>query len=183
MKTYTQAQVNRGRLSAKLTRARSATGHGILYGLGHGGYDPNARLPSDGQGLCDCSGFALAWVPGISRDQHDKHKPWSADIPWDNTDAVVADAKGKQELFVLLAEPIPGCAMVYDRTMSGGESCGHCAIVTAVQRDLNGKVTKIIGIDCHGGVRGHTICAIEEHDLSYFLAKHALYVCLREDLA
>jgi len=178
---YESQHFNPDRLAAHLKRARTTIGHGILYELGAGGTDPNAPLPSNSEKRCDCSGFALAWVPGISREQEGKGKPWSESIPWVNTDSVVHDATGEQRLYVQLQWPTPGCMMVYSAAMSGAERCGHCAVVSEVSMSPTGP-RSIHGIDCHGGLSGHTISAIEEHDLSYFLAKHAIFVALKEDL-
>ena len=178
---YTHDQASPVSMAAVLSRARSATNHGILYGIGCGGEDPCAILPSDSQGKCDCSGFALAWCQGISRTQGGKGKPWSNSIPYINTDAAVHDADGAGALFIALDKPIPGSVAVYPK-QGPQEPYGHCCVITAVQCSLDGEPTQITGIDCHGGVRGHTVCAIEEHDLTYFLGKSGVrFVILREN--
>ena len=130
----------------------------IRYRLGQGGFDPEAPTPSY-NGECDCSGF-IAWCLGISRDQRDRHGMWIS------TTEIVADANGRQRLFVRLEGPEPGCLAAYpDR--DGRQ--GHVALVT--------QVSPLWGIDCSSGRNG-----VAERSLAFFLRRSPTFCALRQDL-
>lgn len=173
----TQEQVNPQVITARLARARSAIGHGILYNLGSGGTNPAATLPSDGSGKCDCSGF-LSWTVPMDRQQENLNKPWSKTIPWISTAAIVADVTGDQELFVQVAHPFPGCYVAYS-----AEPEGHCAVVTHVETNAAGETTELTVVDCHGGYSGHHVAAITENEADYFFRQPThVYFTLKQDL-
>lgn len=167
------AALNLRRLSARVARARSAVHKGVKYGLGKGGNLPNAATPADG-GLCDCSGFALAWVFYLAR------RPKNGRPGWLETTAVARDATGAQKTWVAIERPIAGCAVVYGD--HGGEQ-GHCAVVTDATFDAKGRVATLHGVDCSSGRSRATGEAINERDLSFFIAKNPVYAVLKEDLA
>lgn len=167
---------NASRLIARVRRARSAAGRGIRYGLGKGGFDPNAVLPSGKDRLCDCSGFALAWAFYLNRT------PKKGRAAWLETSAVYADATGPQKTFVRISAPVAGCAVVYpDRKVNGVHEEGHCAIVTDATFDSEKAVT-LKGIDCSSGQSKRTGQAITERDLTFFLRRpDCAFVLLKED--
>lgn len=167
--------------SARIARARSAVGRGVLYKLGHGGTDPSTPLPSKTR-YCDCSGF-ISWVLGIRRSPKPSRQ-W-----WIETTMICNDAKsGKaNSTFVKLGSPEPGCLVAYpDRrvTRVGNDGAvrttvrqGHVALVTSI---TNGRITCI---DCGAGQGGTTVEAIRERDLTdLFDAKGGIYIALRQDL-
>ncbi len=153
-----------------LARARSATGHAILYWIGQGGRDPAAALPSNSvrvahewAGLDRPSQQALeplALAMGI--DVHDpvlvreacdcsgfvcwalgfarSHPGSDGTDDWFNTDSIWADAKGPQKRFERIAKSRPGALVVYPR-MDSHENYGHVAIV--VETDSEGRATLI----------------------------------------
>jgi hypothetical protein len=165
------------RMKAKIIRARSVLGLLCYYKLGEGGLEPRsehpARVNRDGRPQCDCSGFAC-WVYSISRLQGDKGKPWSSQIQWVNTDAMVRDANGPQRLFTRLDGPVPGCIVVYGRK---GQRVGHCAVLTEVS-----PTGRIFGIDCASGAFGLIGQAIRERGLDWMLGRGAIYIALNEDM-
>lgn len=167
--------------SARISRARTAIGKGILYKLGYGGTDPKLPLPTNGK-YCDCSGF-IAWVLGIKRSPKPTRN-W-----WIETTMMCNDAKsGKPtSTFVKLPEAEPGCLVAYPdrvvrRILPNGEVVtrirqGHVAIVTAV---TSGRITCI---DCGAGNGGTTVEAIRERDLTeLFLSRGGIFITLRQDL-
>lgn len=189
-----------GRLEARVERARSAIGKGIRYKMGQGGFFPDAPLPDQiyrvvggwiRPRLCDCSGF-VAWVLGMRRDQINAKKWWSKLLPWIETTMVYADATGPQRVFVKIAEPVPGCLVVYGDTE---KSQGHIGVVTMVDPDVT---TRYIGIareagytkgliavvDCSSGMSKKTGDAIHERDGAVFLSNlRSIFCVLKEDLA
>jgi hypothetical protein len=87
---------------------------------------------------CDCSGF-VCWALGVPRDD--------APLPggWINTDAMFADALGKQTLFGPVQGPAtPGCLLVYPKPSNARRAGqpGHVGIITAV--DATGRVTQVL---------------------------------------
>lgn len=155
--------INYERLQARLERARSAKGHGITYGLGKGGFDPADNLP-DQNGKCDCSGF-VSWCLGMSRQQGNKNKPWSKQIPWIETTAVHKDATGKQLVFKAIPKPVAGCLVVFPD--SNGKE-GHIGVVA-----IAGAQYTVV--DC-------TSKGITEHPGTYFRGKKSTVFCiLKED--
>lgn len=158
--------------AARVARARSAVGKGVLYKLGHGGTDPKAPLPSKTK-YCDCSGF-IAWVIGLNRAPKPS-RPW-----WIETTNICVDAKsGKpSSIFVKLSAPEPGCLVAYpDRIVAGKVRQGHVALVSAFQGN------RFMCIDCGAGNGGKTVEAIRERDLTdLFNSKGAIFVALRQDL-
>jgi cell wall-associated NlpC family hydrolase len=125
-------------------RALSCVGTGI-YGLGKGGRDPKAPSPLDAHGLADCSAF-LAWAWGESRyDPDDGEDEIGGD--WIYTDALEADAKGRQRFCrqIAVADVLPGDGLVY----GAGAKVGHCAIVVAVPAVVR-RFADLTVVHCHG---------------------------------
>jgi cell wall-associated NlpC family hydrolase len=153
-----------------LARANAATGHAILYWIGHGGRDPGAALPSDpvrvahewaGLDLADQRALTpLAQAMGI--DVHDpalvreacdcsgfvcwalgvsRLAPGAGGDAWINTDSIWADASGPRQRFEAIARARPGALVVYPKQGSG-EHYGHVAIV--VEADAHGRATRIV---------------------------------------
>lgn len=112
-----------------LARARSAIGHGTLYKLGKGGFNPASPHPWNALGECDCSGYA-AWCLGVSR--HTEH-PFYAhqNGGWLETSAIVADAHSSFGMFEAIRweQAQPGDLLVYGD--SGGHQ-GHVGVVSEV---------------------------------------------------
>jgi len=125
-----------------LARARSALESQVVYRLGRGGVDPDARKPAQ-NGECDCSGFAC-WALGLSRiTEHPLYVAFGGDggrIGWINTDSIVHDAGRSTGFFERLDAPAPGCVIVYPKKGSG-RSYGHIGIVTRVS---GGSASKVI---------------------------------------
>lgn len=146
-------------LTKYVNRAVSATGHGIKYKLGKGGYFPNDPLPTR-TGTCDCSGF-VAWVLGTSRI------PKPSRLFWLETTNVYLDATTKQKVFVQIDKAVPGCIVVFpDR--NGHE--GHMGIVETV----NSFNTYTV-IDC-------TSKGITVQSGRYFRANKAIFCILKQDV-
>lgn len=84
---------------------------------------------------CDCSGF-VCWALGVPRD--------GSPLPggWINTDAMDADAKGAQRLFVPLAKAVPGALLVHPKPPGTDRGPGHVAIVVAA--DADGRATRML---------------------------------------
>lgn len=125
-------------------RAESCEGTGV-YGLGKGGKDPAAPSPLDAHGLCDCSGF-LAWCWSEPRhDPDDGEDEIGGD--WIYTDALEADARGKQRFARRILSPAvkPGDGLVY----GAGAKVGHCAIVVAVKPVVR-SFADVTVVHCHG---------------------------------
>lgn len=144
-------------------RALSVEGTGI-YGLGCGGRDPAAVSPLGayqphkgeaeavtkarralGPVWCDCSGF-LAWCWSESRhDPDDGEDEIGGD--WIYTDALEADARGKQRFARRVLPPAvrPGDGLVY----GAGAKVGHCAIVVAVKPVVR-SFADVTVVHCHG---------------------------------
>lgn len=165
--------LNRDKLKNRIIRARGTIGRGTRYRLGRGGFIPDTSVPWDANHRCDCSGF-ISWVLRISRHQEFMHKPWSKTIPWIETTAIYSDARGKQQLFKQISEPVPGCLVVYPDRIGQG----HVALV-ATCRVENGKVKALGIIDCSSR-RGE---AINERDGMFMLSltKRGIFCVLRED--
>ena len=106
----------------------------IVYALGSGGKDPRAADPrttcKHGFGL-DCTG-AGAHGFGLKR----KLKNFSLYGGYMNSDSIVADARGRQEVYEKLDAPVRGCALVFpgiDFDEDGDrERIGHFAWVRRV---------------------------------------------------
>ncbi len=152
-----------------LSRARSATGHAILYWIGQGGSDPGAPLPSnpvrvahEWAGLAPADQQALApLAKAMGIDVHDPALVreacdcsgfvcWTLGLPrmlpgadgaWLNTDTIWADAKGPQRGFEEITQARPGALVVYPKEGSH-EHYGHIAIVVEVSAD--GQATRIV---------------------------------------
>lgn len=126
-------------LAQVVARAHQATGRGILYKLGKGGYDPAADYPGSsflrllppGRVIgCDCSGF-VAWCLGVSRDPgRRKDKLWPK---WFETTNIWTDANGPRVRFdsVPLQQLRPGDLVVYPdhKDAAGNHREGHMAVV------------------------------------------------------
>lgn len=138
--------------------ARSWCEVGTTYKLGAGGYEWLADFPAL---ELDCSGF-VASVLGRSR----KPQP---DFPlWLSTDSIWGDCADKQLLFIEIANPAPGCIVVYPD--AGGRQ-GHVGFVTEV---TDGKIQ---GIDCSSS-SSRKGDAIQERDISFFLSKPGVRFCI-----
>jgi hypothetical protein len=114
-----------------LERARSAIGHGTIYRLGMGGFNPASPHPWNSRGECDCSGF-IAWCLGVSR--YTDHPWYSAQNGgWLETTAIIRDAlKEGFGMFdqVALEQALPGDLVVYgDR--DGHQ--GHVGLISHVE--------------------------------------------------
>jgi hypothetical protein len=138
--------------------ARSWCAIGTKYVLGAGGYQWLADWPA---AELDCSGF-VATVLGRSRKPQPDF-PW-----WLSTDSVWDDCADKQRLFAEIDGPTPGCIVVYPD--AGGHQ-GHVAFVTEVEGE------KIRGIDCSSS-SSRKGDAIQERDISFFLAKSGVRFCV-----
>jgi len=79
------------RAARVVARALSAVGT-CTYSLGKGGRHPEAASPGDGEGRCDCSGYA-SWAMGLDR------KSDAIDGGWISTDSIVRDATGPRRMF------------------------------------------------------------------------------------
>lgn len=112
---------------------------------------------------CDCSGF-VCWALGVPRD--------GSVLPggWINTDAIVADAKGLQRLFVPVAHAVPGALLVHPRPGGGSTAPGHVGIVVAC--DDVGRATRVLHCAPENYLRvpadGSPRSAIAETDTSHF---------------
>lgn len=156
---YASGTVTPTDTSSEVTRARSATGKGILYSEdtsgGTGGDDPTAPLPGyhhpNGSITCDCSLF-LAWSKRYRRADR-----------WD-TEAICADARGAQTAFMLVQ---PGSAQVGDLYCYHIGDTGHCGYISQVS---NGTPTAVV--HCHSG----NTPALQETDCSIFTIHSALIV-------
>lgn len=140
--------------SALIARARSALGRKVVYRLGAGGMAPKSVGPEGSDGACDCSGY-VAWALGISRQTND---PFYLHVMggWINTTAIVADAKDPSGLFTRIANPKPGCLILY-AAGSSGRANGHVGIVTTVIDNAPVQV-----IHCASGNFKRTGDAIQE---------------------
>lgn len=141
------------------------------YKLGKGGFYPQDQIPTrDSQ--CDCSGWA-SWLMGISR------KPKLTRLWWVET-TKIWQKSAKSDTFVRLSEPVPGSFAVYpDRN---GKQ-GHIGLVTRVERDTRGRLSKVYGIDCAPTPSKVLGRAITERDFKLFFARDdTVYVVLKQDL-
>jgi len=144
----------------------------VRYGWGKGGFDPNSPTPADKSGRCDCSGL-ISWLLGLSRKPKPT-RPW-----WLGTDNIYADATGRQETFVTLPRPEPGCIVVYPRHLLRP---GHTGLVTEVFEETGDFNV----VDCSSGMSRRTGRAIWERNGEFFLqakGKPAVFCTLREWVA
>lgn len=108
-------------------RARSALGHGCIYGLGCGGMNPQRTVPWDENMRCDCSGFAM-WCLGLSRRQGGI---------WMDSSRIRLDAIDGGSLFnaVPWNEADLGDLLVYgDSKQEDGVHQGHVGVVSQASR-------------------------------------------------
>lgn len=113
-----------------LARARQVLPFKVKYKLGTGGMVPEATLPVNHEGTCDCSGY-VAWALGISRYQPGNPFYKTFNGGWVNTDAMAADGKSPFGFFAALEKPKPGCVIVYPSNKPK-LAYGHTGIVTAM---------------------------------------------------
>ena len=147
-------------MKSPVDRARHACGKGIRYGLGKGGYDPSAPLPTK-TGECDCSGF-VSWCLGTSR--HRKYGSHS----WISTSDIYKDATGDQVLFEKIEKPEPGCLVVYPDSKVGKRTRqGHVALVT--------QTSPLMGVDCSVSSDNRYDDAIRERSVEFFLTKKHVF--------
>jgi hypothetical protein len=146
-------------LAMLVATARSWCRIGTVYKLGAGGYE---WLPDFPATELDCSGF-VASVLGRSR------KPQNDFPSWLSTDSIWNDCAGNQLLFREIAEPVSGCLVVYPD--SDGKQ-GHVGIVTVVM------ASGIGGVDCSSSASRLLGDAITERDLSFFLTKKGVRMCV-----
>lgn len=158
------------KLQLRVTRAIAATGFGVTYKLGKGGFNPADKTPG---AQCDCSGF-LSWVAGISRFQGDKNKPWSKHLEWIETSAMVEDARGAQRLFKIIDKPVPGCFIAYrDRRVLGIPRQGHCGLVVGSESDP-------LCVDCSTGRFKRAVGKVRR--ASFWLGRGGCCFVFKEDL-
>jgi hypothetical protein len=149
-----------------LARARTATGHGILYWIGTGGTDPSAALPGrptpvgriwstldvaqqqEFLPLAQAAGIAVT-NPDLVLDACDcsGYVCWALGFArqtpageWIDTNYIWNDAKGHQRRFQELAQARPGALVVYPKAGSN-ENFGHVGIV--VEADAQGRATLV----------------------------------------
>lgn len=142
-----------------IDRLLSACKRGILYRLGHGGYNPANALPGkpgaidpdDKHSGCDCSG-AIAWSLGLPRAYTIVEGMWGI-----STDSIHRDATTAQKYFERIDAPVRGCLAVYP---DQGKKQGHVAIVTDPENRLV--------VDCSVSGKG-----ISEHYQGVFWGKQA----------
>lgn len=103
-----------------------------LAGLQRSGLDLD-QLP---RAACDCSGF-VAWCLGVPR--HPIAIAGQSD-GWFYTDAILADALGRQQCFTLLAQAVVGALLVFP-SVAGARPVGHVAIISEAEA---GRATRII---------------------------------------
>lgn len=117
-------------------RARSAAGHGCLYGLGCGGMHPENGFPWNMDMHCDCSGF-VSWALGVSRLVGPKH-PLYGVFPgaWLETSAIHADASAASPgafLSIPWEQARPSDLIVYpDYKEAQQRHQGHVGMVATV---------------------------------------------------
>lgn len=150
-------------LQNHLNRARSGIGKGVRYKLGRGGFDvKHANDVAWDQKRCDCSGF-VSWVLQTRR------APKPGRPFWIETTAVFKDATRTRQVFAQIADPVPGCLVVFpDRERPHHE--GHIGVVSAVRSKTDYDV-----VDC-------TSKGITEHSGAYFVKRHAIFCVLKQDL-
>jgi cell wall-associated NlpC family hydrolase len=115
-----------------VSRARSAIGMGCAYGLGKGGFDPDAPMPFGRAKLCDCSGF-VAWVFGVSRDLRGNPR-YPKGVGWFETSNLVKDAQSPWGDFDLVkwSDAKPGMIVVYGDSPPPARRQGHVGVVATV---------------------------------------------------
>lgn len=122
-------------------RALKFCGEPVIYRLGAGGRDPEADSPLDGDGACDCSGFAL-WCVGLHRWTKSatfiKAYTPGEKLGWLDSSAIWTDAGGAGILFELELVAEPGALIVYPDWRG---SQGHVGIVT--QASASGVVMAV----------------------------------------
>jgi len=120
---------------AVLERARRCLGQKAKYGLGAGGFQPDAQWPWNSEGQLDCSGF-LAWCLGTSRYLH---HPWYRNVNggWLETSAIVRDCGTRFGLFdrVPWSQARTADLLVYG---DSGEHQGHVGIISEVDAAAEG---------------------------------------------
>jgi hypothetical protein len=150
----------------------------IKYLLGAGGRDPHAQDPRTWKGDlygCDCTG-ADSYCSGLDRYQPN----FTYYGGWMNTDAIVADALGNQEVWELLDRPVRGCGLVFcgiDYDHDGDrERIGHKAWSSKVDPSFDPKKPdyRLVTIwDCAGtnSERPGAVGDVFKHDGGYFNGK------------
>ena len=120
-----------------VSRARSATRQGAHYGLGSGGFKPDAPTPwevTDPAKRCDCSGFA-SWALGVSRFVKSGNPLFGAlEGAWLETTAIYADATADSPgafFSIPWESAAPGDLIVYPdhKDAAGIKREGHIAVV------------------------------------------------------
>ena len=113
------------RAARVVERALRAVGT-CTYSLGKGGRHPEADSPGDGEGRCDCSGYA-SWALGLDR------KSGAIDGGWISTDSIVRDARGPRRMFreVPIGDAKPGDLVVYPGRFVAGRrvGIGHVGVI------------------------------------------------------
>jgi hypothetical protein len=154
-----------------LARARSAIGKRIIYKLGGGGMRPEAPLPSNANGECDCSGF-VCWALGLSRQTaHPLYMNFNGG--WINTDGIVRDARRETGFFFQPEAPSPGDLIVFP-SMLPTRKVGHVGIITEVaQQDGSFVPTRVL--HCSHGNFKVAQDAIAETGPAVFVNNGAIY--------
>lgn len=157
----------------RIARARAAVRRGILYRLGHGGWNPKAELPGrpgpidagDRGSGADCSGF-IAWDLELPRQHTIVAGLWGI-----STVSLDRDGRTPGGLFRQISAPVPGCLAVYpDRD---GEQ-GHVGLVTEVSPHLR-------GIDCSSSRSRKIGEAITERGFEFFRDRGAIWLLRNDD--
>lgn len=127
----------------------------IRYKLSAGGRDPRADDPRsevDGVNGLDCSGAHAA-----ARRFARKQKNFRYYGGWVNTDSMIADARGKQDLYEPLDRPVPGAVLVFcgiDIDNDGKRNrVGHVADVDEIAATFDPKHPNFLYVtifDCAG---------------------------------
>lgn len=149
--------------SAVVLRALTATNKGTKYGLGAGGTNPNAALPSI-NGKCDCSGF-VSWCLNMSRKTNEAFYV-RLNGGWIETTAVSKDIGSSSGIFEPLDHPEPGCVVVYGdyRGNDGRHHEGHIAAVTEVNGGRGvGGIDKIVHCSVSNDAAGDAIQETDAH--------------------
>jgi len=120
-------------------RAGSQKGLGIQYKLGGGAVRAARPTCADASDTCDCSAF-VCWALGIDKQGSYPYlvpagQPVEPGNQWYGTDNIWNDAVHLEVgLFQQIAEPVPGCVLVFParRRPDGKVTPGHIGLVVQV---------------------------------------------------
>lgn len=150
-----------------VARGLGSVGHGAIYALGKGGFNPDAAYPWNAQHECDCSGF-VAWCLGVNR--HTDH-PWYAKYNggWLETTAIVRDAMERGVgMFDLVTwrEARPGHLIVYGDAQGHQ---GHVGIITGCGGD-----GPISAVHCSKGNQARVHDAIQDTGVTVWKERNGI---------